>query len=444
MQTSLRHVPASTVIFLLVAGLLSGFALSSFNQVPFHPDESTQLYNSLDFDLLMSAPRSMAWYPETAQYFRETDRRLYYRLLDAPITRYLLGFGRWLTGQAVTAQDWDWTKTWEANQQQGALPTPALLYTGRLVITLLLPVSLALVYWIGRQTAGPLLGLTAMLFFGLNALTLLHARRAMAEGALVCGSAFAIWSFLHGDRRPWLAGLGAAVVVNAKQSGLLLLPVGLLAVLWTAGARPRIERKLLWRMVQYGAVFLLVSAALNPFAWRYPWQALQASWQLRQSLSATQASDAVALAGETLHPPAQRALDLLVNLYIAPPAFAEYGNYRLETQASEQIYLANPAHRLLRGLGGGALLFGLTLAGLALALLRLPRATPEERRKLVLLLLATLALFLGLVWLIQLPWQRYAMPLVPLVVLWQAYGLAGLPALRAQEKAALLAQTKSP
>jgi len=444
MPTIFRYVSASTLTFLLAIGLLSGFALSGFDQVPFHPDEATQLYNSLDFDLLITAPRSMAWHPETARHLRETDRRLYYRLLDAPITRYFLGLGRRLAGQAVTTQDWDWSETWEANQQQGALPTPALLHTGRLTITLLLPCSLVLVYLIGRQTASPLLGLLAMLFFGLNALTLLHARRAMAEGALVFGTAFAIWSFLQADRRPWLAGLGIAVVVNAKQTGLLLLPVGLLAILWTTTDRSRLGSKMLWYIVQYGGVFLLVSMALNPFIWRYPVQAVQASWQMRQALSAGQVRDAEALTGQTLGSPTERAMTMLVNLYIAPPAFAEYGNYRLQTQAAEQNYLTNPAHRLLRGIGGGAVLFGLTLFGVTLALQRLPRATRVERRSLVLLLLSTLVLFLGLAWLIELSWQRYVIPLVPLIAIWQAYGLAGPSAFHARGKPAVVAQPKSP
>ena len=73
-------------------------------------------------------------------------------------------------------------------------------------------------------------GLSAALLLGLNALVLLHDRRAMAEAALTFGVLLALWSFLTGKRHPWLIGLGLALAFNAKQTGLVLLPVGLLAV----------------------------------------------------------------------------------------------------------------------------------------------------------------------------------------------------------------------
>ena len=49
--------------FVLLA-LVAGFcwlAFSGLGSIPFHPDESTQLYMSADFDLLLSDPQAMAW-----------------------------------------------------------------------------------------------------------------------------------------------------------------------------------------------------------------------------------------------------------------------------------------------------------------------------------------------------------------------------------------------
>ena len=205
--------------------LLTAFALSGTGEVPFHPDESTQLYMSRDFELLLSDPLSLAWTPD-----QSGDGRLHLRLVDAPLTKYLLGLGRSLVGLPALPADWDWSKTWEQNQAAGALPDPGLLLAGRLALTLLLPFSLLLVYQIGARMHGSLTGLLAALLLGLNALVLLHDRRAMAEAALTFGVLFALWSFLAGKRHPWLVGLGLAVVFNAKQTGLALLPVGLLAV----------------------------------------------------------------------------------------------------------------------------------------------------------------------------------------------------------------------
>jgi hypothetical protein len=61
---------------------------------------------------------------------------------------------------------------------------------------------------------------------------------------------------------------------------------------------------------------------------------------------------------------------------------------------------------------------------MALACLRLRCLTPEQRRTLAILLLASLILATGLFWLAPLPWQRYVIPLVPLSCLWSAYALS--------------------
>ena len=158
--------------------------------------------------------------------------------------------------------------------------------------------------------------------------------------------------------------------------------------------------------------------------WRQPVQAIQAAIAERQDLQKRQIADFKRLLPEAaLDSPSRRLAALLANLYFAPPAFAEAGNYSPHTQASEQAYLANPGHNLLRGLLGGAVMFALNLLGIGLACLRLRHADPQQRRALAILLLASLCLALGLFWLAPLPWQRYVIPLVPLTCLWSAYAV---------------------
>jgi hypothetical protein len=405
--------------------LLTAFALSGAGNVPFHPDESTQLYMSRDFELLLRDPSSLAWTPGQAG-----DGRAHLRLVDAPLTKYLLGLGRNLVGLPALPSDWDWTKTWEQNQTAGALPDPRLLLAGRLTLTLLLPCSLFLVYQIGTRLHGALTGLLALLLMGLNALVLLHDRRAMAEAALTFGVLLLLWSCLTAKRPPWLVGLGLAIAFNAKQTGLVLLPVGLLAVAWPDPERqsgrlsgwPRIASA--W--VQTLVVFGLVTFLLNPFLWRQPLQAVRAAITERQQLQTKQIADLKRLLPEVaLDSPGRRLAALLANLYFTPPAFAEAGNYSLQTQASEHAYLANPVHQVLRGLPGGSLMFALNLLGIGLACLRLRFAGPQRRYALTILLLASLCLGLGLFWLAPLPWQRYVLPLAPLTCLWTAYALTG-------------------
>ena len=365
----------------------------------------------------------MAWTPDQAG-----DGRTHLRLVDVPLTRYLLGLGRGLAGLPALSSDWDWTKTWEQNEAAGALPDPRLLLAGRMTLTLLLPLSLLLIYQIGARMHGVLTGLFAALLMGLNALVLLHDRRAMAEAALTFGVLLALWSFLTSQRHAWLVGLGLAVAFNAKQSGLVLLPVGLLAValpsLDNRPAQPAGWLRIAGAWAQILVVFGLVTFLLNPFLWRQPLQAAQAAIAERQALQKGQAADLKRLLPDVaLDSPGRRLAALLANLYITPPAFAEAGNYSTQTQAAEQAYLARPGYRLLRGLAGGALMFALNLVGICLACLRLRRLDPARRRALAILLLASLCLGLGLFWLAPLPWQRYIVPLAPLTCLWTAYAL---------------------
>ena len=253
------------LVFLLI--LLVGFQIWGVEQVPFHPDESTYLYMSSDFDLLVTQPAAMAWDPT-----KEADPRQRYRELDAPLTRYLLGLARSLSGEAALPVDWDWSENWEANRQSGALPSPALLQTGRLGISLLLPLSMFLLFLSAWRAGGIFTGLLAAILLGSSALVLLHARRAMAEGPLVLGICLALWGFVEGDRRPWLAGLGAALAFNAKHSALALFPVGLLAVCWLPAAVQSQARLLLRNLVIYLGVFALLTIALNPLWWDNPVQ----------------------------------------------------------------------------------------------------------------------------------------------------------------------------
>jgi len=194
-------------IFFLI--ILSGSIYSYFKYirlVPFHPDESTNLYMSSDFDLLWSNPRAMFW-----DINNENDAKQIYRKLDPPLTRYLLGAGRTIAGLPALTADWDWGESWEQNDGDGAFPSKELLAAGRWSVALLLPFSLILLYLIGKHIDGHLTGALAVIFLITNSLMMLHTRRAMAEGILVFAVCFAIWSFMLGNKYPWLAGIGMAL-----------------------------------------------------------------------------------------------------------------------------------------------------------------------------------------------------------------------------------------
>src|SRR5512140_1759946 len=119
MRATIRKLPSflpdwPLYLAVLLVTLLYWAGLAS---VPFHPDESTQIFMSADFDTLFRQPGSLAWSPTPADPARQL-----YRLLDAPLTRDLIGAGRTLAGLPATSIDWNWSLTYADNAASGALP----------------------------------------------------------------------------------------------------------------------------------------------------------------------------------------------------------------------------------------------------------------------------------------------------------------------------------
>jgi hypothetical protein len=418
----MRNTLKSHWIFILLLLTLSVYYFWGLSKVPFHPDESTQLYMSADFEQIITYPLAMAW--EENEPVSSVSR---YRLLDAPLTRYLLGFGRNLFSLPPLASDWDWSASWEENQRNGALPNDRMLLLGRLIIASLFPLGLVLLYRIGIAMDGRWLGIFTVLLFSSNALILLHTRRAMAEGTLVFGVILTLYALIFADKRPLLVGLAVAIAFNAKQSAVALLPIGLLAVCWIPEKNMRNFPLLAGNSAKYLAGFALLTALLNPFLWRQPVSAAQEALQLRQDLFERQVADYERLApGQVLESPAERSAVLLAQLFFTPPSFSEVGNYREFTKPAEAQYLLSPSQQLWRNPISGVILFGLAILGMVVAVRVSFHAGSAKRRLLLLYLFAFLVLAIGIISMIPLPWQRYSIPLIPIITIFISLGFVWL------------------
>ena len=360
------------------------------------------------------------------------DLAQHYRLIDAPLTRYMLGLARALSGQNGIRSDWNWTLTWQENQAAGALPDDRLLHFGRFLLALLFPLDLILINSIGKRLHSQAAGILAMVFFGLNALVLLHTRRAMTEAILTFGVLAATWSFLEAGRRPWLAGLALGFAVCAKHTAIALLPVGLFAAALPAALSDSTQEKLtppqaFGNWAQMIAVFTLVVLSLNPVFWREPIRSAHAAWEERLDLLDRMKADHQVDAGESFGEDYSRRLaGTIAHLFMTPPSFAETDNYSDQIMPLELAYLNVPGHQLVRGLAMGGMMFATALAGMTLAVMEIRKVETNQRRAILILLAVTFALGAGVIILAQLPWQRYVVPLVPLVCLWQAYLAAAL------------------
>jgi len=438
-----RHIRLFFVPILFVAYIV--WIALDVESVPFHPDESSLLYQSRDFESVLTEPLSLAWDSSNPDDYDQT-----YRALNAPLTKYILGMGRRLAGYNAdtVSTDWDWSKTWQENEATGALPADALLTASRLSVTLLLPFSLLLMYRIGVALRSRTMGYAAVFLFTTNALILLHNRRAMAEGVLTFGVCMAILGMLEADRKPWLAGLGAALATLAKYSCAPLLLINFLACIWIPSHESPNRSRILRNILIYTTVVAITIFILSPIAWTDPIQAFTQIWNARQAFVERQVNTLRALQpAQVLDSFPMRTAVMLRHLYLSPLQFEEVGNYQTQIAPMIKVYMANPLHNLFRKpLGAGVFLF-LTLLGMVMGLRYLTLARDRQgKRKRALLLLATTLQLVSLLIAIPLPYQRYWIPIVPFICLWAAYSIEELLQLTqkqaAQRTGSLLDETQ--
>ncbi len=418
----------AAVVFAIILSLIYWAGVPS---VPFHPDESTQIFMSNDVQLFFQQPASLAWKPDA-----NGDLRQLYRLLDAPLTRDLIGLGRLLTHSPALQADWNWSLTWDKNEAAGALPDDNLLEVSRFSVAWLFPFSLIFIYLSSKKVSGRPAGFMALILLASSALVLLHTRRAMAESALLFTIILSIWSMLSFQKHPWLTAIPVALAFAAKQSAAGLFLVGLIVIILRG--LPVSKKLMAKHLAYYLAIFLVITILLNPFTWADPIGANQAAIAARQDLIQRQVAEySQLIPGQVLVSIPEKILAMVSNLFFTPVQFAETGNYLAQTQASITAYLANPLQDLMRGFIGGGILFFLSLAGFILAIVSYRKKCANFKMNMGLLILTTLVISIGLVMSVQLAFQRYMMPVVPFAVLWTAVGMERLiwkPALQLYQR----------
>ncbi|MDX1438004.1 MAG: glycosyltransferase family 39 protein, partial [Anaerolineales bacterium] len=327
-------------------------------------------------------------------------------------------------------EDWDWSLSIDENTLKGALPTDGSLRAARLVITLFLPLSLVFIYLAGINLSGRWAGLIAVLLYGMNSLVLLHGRRAMTEGPYLLGVILLIWALSRSRTSPILVGAAFALALNSKLTALFLLPAALVAILWQSNldsanlAQRRLVSRAVLNLGAFSLVILTISGLLNPVFWGDPLHAFQLSISERQKLLAAQVQATSLFApNQVLISPIRRLIALIANVFILEPSFSEIGNYADWSAPVEASYLARPESSVLRGLVGGGVVAALFVFGLIASTLQSIRGKARASRRIVLVLIATLCQFSGLLLAIQLPWQRYTIGFVPFVSIWIALGL---------------------
>jgi len=395
---------------------ISFFYFLKLGQVPFHPDESTQIFMSGDLEEFFENPAGLIWKQNIP-----VESRMNYRMLDAPLARELIGVLRMVASYNALPVDWNWSKSWQENKEAGALPSGGLLVVSRMASAIFFPFDLFFLYLIGRKFRGKSLGWIMVVLFSVNALVLLHTRRAMSEGSLVFFIILSIWCILQNPKYLILIAIPAAFAFNAKYSAFPLFLLGLFTIVFRNWGILQNLKKIILHSIAFILVFLLITYILNPFLWGNPVQSIVVAIQARQELLIRQVTELGDIKpGWILDSPIKRFAGLFVNLFLAPPAFYDVGNYIQETSASELKYLLSPFASLFRGYIGGSIFLLLAVSGFLFGIFGYREISNDRKQYLVILAVGTILQSIFLLLAFPFPFQRYIIPLVPFSIIWVA------------------------
>lgn len=274
-----------------------------------------------------------------------------------------------------------------------------LVLAGRLAALLASGASLALLWLVARRVYGPRVALVALALFACSPLAVRLSPTLFTDPWLVLWLLVGLWAALA--RRPWLAGAVCGLAYATKQQGVLLAPL-VVAVLWIS-VRPdaaRSTRRELWRWLNgfaLVAVFVLWWDSLR-------WQWLPSYWD-----RSAQTYGGLALALDDGLPQRLRQWGELLGysfdwpLGLALAALIGWAHCLKAVRHAERA--GNATHAALNDQRS------------------IPMPTFSDRRRFDALLLAYVLGYLALHLLTTLaPWDRYLLPLIPLVALLLARG----------------------
>jgi 4-amino-4-deoxy-L-arabinose transferase-like glycosyltransferase len=408
---------------LLWVAVLAAYIVAGVRLVPFHGDESTQIYMSRDYDYQFRQNEwSLVRYSPTP--ISPTEQQL--RLLNGTLYKYLVGLGRHIVGIETTNEQWDWGADWNYNQTFGHAPDEDLLLIGRYTSALFLAAGVGLLFILGRQLGGRPVAYLASLYYALHPVLLLNGRRAMQEGMMTFFALLVVLlAICFVKKRSWVAvialGVAAGLALASKHTNVFTIAavfgaIGLHLLYHFFQRQPRIELlKAVLRLALIGLLTFGVFYMLNPAWWGAPLERAQFVLNERRSLLDFQ---------EGLFGGYSDFADQLGGFarqtFVAQPQYFEVDNWAGFIGDQIDQYEAT----LWRGIG----LAGSTIGGVLLGLLTLiglwrlyqERTIAAETRLIVglwaLVVLLTTAL------LTPLEWQRYYLPAYPVVGLLAASG----------------------
>lgn len=420
--------------------LLSMYILSGMRLASFHGDEAMQIWMSEDYAtaFIERQPLRLMTGPP---YFLDSPNQL--RILNGSVNRYAIGLSWHVAG--LTRRDlppipgWDWGMSFERNAATDHVPSDALLFAGRISSTLFLCLSAAVMFGIGRQIGGRPLAYIASGLYALHPAILLNGRRAMMEGSFLFFGLLTVLVAIilsrkreAGERGLWRWWLGlilsSGLALASKHTAIVFLASAFAWIFIVEIFRPRQPLDLLKMSAQLALSLVLIIVlfvALSPALWNDPAERFRNLLSVRQELIDIQI-EIDPLAPMTF---SQRLEKILIQPFIAPAQ-----HFELLTWAYSKAFMAQVERydaSLLGGIHFGWLL-GLPLtilAGVGVVSLfagfvgaqGLAPLQPLSRGQ-RLALLGWLVITAASLLVNPLPWQRYYLPLIPVVIILTGIG----------------------
>lgn len=391
--------------------------------VPFHGDESTQIYMTRDYAYqFIQRDFSKLTYDPAPQNNPDPDfaTQQELRLLNGTLPKTLMGFAWHTAGYQLADinKQWLWGADWDWNLQNGHIPSDGLLNITRAAMTALLMAAVPTVFLLGRMLNGRIAAYSVSLLFALSPVLLLNGRRAMMESALMLFSVLTVVAGAYllrqrGMRGALLLGVAAGLAVASKHTAIMaVLPIFIAGGLWTLWAlvkHPREGVRLLVLLIVAGVLSLAVFGLLNPAWWGNPLTVGRVVLDLRADLLTNQAQFFTNYADWN-----ERLLAFWRNVFVQAPQYYEVSDWAGFIGGQISAYEAS----WLKG-AGGTDVYAIVLAALAaLGLVGLLKRDPNTRAARWMVFVWAVGAAALVLALTTFEWQRYYIPaILPLLVL---------------------------
>jgi MFS family permease len=409
---------------ILWVGLLALYTFAGTPLTPFHGDESMQIFMSRDYHyLFQQGDLDALIYTDEKTQNQDLEQNL--RILNGTINKYTIGLAWDLAGYSVDDLNWPWywEEDYQFNLDGGFHPGESLLYVSRVPSALFLSGSIVLIFFTAKLFAGRPVAYMATGYYALSPAVLVNGRRAMMEGSLLFGALWVLlagllWVRLTGRGRLWSTvalAIGAGFAVASKHPNV----VGVAAVFigcavyalsqWRSSG-PKIVLQNLVQLIVAGVVSLLIFLLFNQAYWSNPVEVVRAVLDQRVTLLDSQVAGFGGYAS-----PLEQVMGLYRQVFDGRPMYAEAPTFAEAMEVQGAAYESTPYAGLYLP-GFSVFLFAMFALGCVIVFggLSLPDIQSGTRW---LIGTYTIVMSLFLVFAIPLEWQRYYLPMFPVVAI---------------------------